>query len=59
MTHAVQCMHVSLYICTCIVLRGVLTSILQESQGLTTYAFVILLDISTQADFQVDGYHGC
>ena len=28
--------------CTCIVLRGVLTSLLQESQGLITYAFVML-----------------
>ena len=33
----------SLYICTCTTLRGVLTSVLQESQGLTTYAFVMLL----------------
>ena len=31
------------YIYTCIALRGVLTSVLQESQGLTTYAFVMLL----------------
>ena len=31
------------YICTCIALRGVLTSLLQESQGLITYAFVMLL----------------
>ena len=30
-------------ICTCIALRGVLTSLLQESQGLITYAFVMLL----------------
>ena len=29
--------------CICIALRGVLTSVLQESQGLTTYAFVMLL----------------
>ena len=29
--------------CTCITLRGVLTSVLQESQGLTTYAFVMFL----------------
>ena len=28
--------------CTCIILRGVLTSVLQESQGLITYAFVML-----------------
>ena len=28
---------------TCIALRGVFTSVLQESQGLTTYAFVMLL----------------
>ena len=34
-------MHV--HACTCIALRGVLTSVLQESQGLTTYAFVMLL----------------
>ena len=27
----------------CITLRGVSTSVLQESQGLTTYAFVMLL----------------
>ena len=32
-----------IYLCTCIALRGVLTSLLQESQGLITYAFVILL----------------
>ena len=32
-----------LYICTCIALKGVLTSLLQESQGLITYAFVMLL----------------
>ena len=31
------------YICTCIALRGVLTSLLQESQGLIKYAFVMLL----------------
>ena len=31
------------YICTCIALRGVLTSLLQESQGLLKYAFVMLL----------------
>ena len=30
-------------ICTCIALRGVLTSLLQESQGLITYAFFMLL----------------
>ena len=35
--------------CTCIALRGVLKSVLQESQGL----------ISTHADFQVDGYQFC
>ena len=29
--------------CTCITLRGVLTSVLQESQGLTTNTFVMLL----------------
>ena len=28
---------------SCIALRGVLTSLLQESQGLITYAFVMLL----------------
>ena len=28
---------------TCIALRGVFISVLQESQGLTTYAFVMLL----------------
>ena len=28
---------------SCIALRGVLTSVLQESQGLITYAFVMLL----------------
>ena len=33
----------AIYICTCIALRGVLTSLLQESQGLITYAFVMLL----------------
>ena len=30
-------------ISTCIALRGVLTSLLQESQGLIKYAFVMLL----------------
>ena len=35
--------HRYIYICTCIALRGVLTSLLQESQGLITYAFVMLL----------------
>ena len=46
--------------CTCIALRGVLTSALQESQGLTTNTFVMLLlvMISTHAELQVDGYHG-
>ena len=29
--------------CTCITLRGVSTSVLQESQGLTTNTFVMLL----------------
>ena len=29
--------------CTCIALRGVSTSVLQESQGLTIHAFVMLL----------------
>ena len=29
--------------CTCIAWRGVLTSVLQESQGLTMHAFVMLL----------------
>ena len=29
--------------CTCIALRGVSTSVLQESQGLTTNTFVMLL----------------
>ena len=28
--------------CTCIALRGVLTSVLQELQGLTTYDFIML-----------------
>ena len=31
------------HLCTCIALRGVLTSLFQESQGLITYAFVVLL----------------
>ena len=39
--------------CTCIALRGVLIS--QESQGLTIY---VSNDTSTDADFEVDGYHG-
>ena len=53
MTHAtiyVQCMYYActfkmklLYICIYITLRGVLTSLLQESQGLTIYAFAMLL----------------
>ena len=35
---------IAIYICTCIALRGVLTSLFQESQGLIiTYAFVMLL----------------
>ena len=48
------------YTCTCILLRGVLTltSVLQESQGLTT-CVSISDDISTHANVQVDGYHGC
>ena len=33
--------HYNMY--TCIALRGVFTSVLEESQGLTTYAFVMLL----------------
>ena len=37
---------------TCIALRGVFTSVLVESQHISD-------DISTHADFQVDGYHGC
>ena len=46
---------------SCIALRRVLTSV---SQGLATNTFVMLLqcisdDISTHANFQVDGYHGC
>ena len=36
-----------------IIMTGALTSVLQESQGLTVTAFVILL----HADFQVDDYH--
>ena len=32
-----------LYVYTCIALRGVLTLLLQESQGLITYAFLMLL----------------
>ena len=58
MMHATTCMYVQCmyyahtlkmklrncyYICTSIALRGVLTLLLQESQGLTTYAFVMLL----------------
>ena len=31
------------HVYTCIALRGVFTSVLEESQGLTTYAFVMLL----------------
>ena len=34
---------IAIYICICSALRGVLTSLLQESQGLITYAFVMLL----------------
>ena len=30
-----------------------------ESQGLITCEVAISDDISTHADFQVDGYHGC
>ena len=33
----------SLYTCTCIALRGLLTLVLQESQGLKTYEFDMLL----------------
>ena len=50
LTIYVQCMYYArtyiqneTVITTCIALRGVLTSVLQESQGLTTYAFVMLL----------------
>ena len=32
-----------IYVYTCIALRGVLTLLLQESQGLITYAFLMLL----------------
>ena len=41
--------------CTCIALRGMLTSVLQESQGLTTNTSygAISDDISTHADFQL------
>ena len=35
--------YVTIHMYTCIALRGVFTSVLQESQGLTTYAFVMLL----------------
>ena len=38
-------------------LREVLTSVLQESQGLRINAFVLLL-LSLHADFQVDSYNG-
>ena len=38
-----QIFYLLVYICTCIALRGVLTSLLQESQGLIKYAFVMLL----------------
>ena len=34
---------IAIYICTCIALRGVFTSLLQELQGLITYALVMLL----------------
>ena len=34
---------ITLHMYTCIALRGVFTSVLEESQGLTTYAFVMLL----------------
>ena len=41
----------------------IITSVLQESQGLTTYVcfcyVAISDDIATHADFQVDGNHGC
>ena len=50
MTHAFICMYsartyyvITIHMYTCIALRGVFTSVLQESQGLTTYAFVMLL----------------
>ena len=33
---------VKVCICTCITLRGVLTSVLQELQGLTTHDFIML-----------------
>ena len=36
-----------------------LTSVLQESQGLSFSNVAISDDISTHANFQVDGYHGC
>ena len=34
---------ITIHMYTCIALRGVFTSVLEESQGLTTYAFVMLL----------------
>ena len=40
----------SLYTVTCIALRGVSTSVLQESQGLTMNAFVILLLVMISLD---------
>ena len=34
---------ITIHMYTCIALRGMFTSVLEESQGLTTYAFVMLL----------------
>ena len=34
---------ITVHMYTCIALRGVFTSVLEESQGLTTYAFFMLL----------------
>ena len=43
--HSNPYIHSTIYCvtCTCITLRGVSTSVLQESQGLTTNTFVMLL----------------
>ena len=41
--HSNPYIHSTAVKCTCITLKGVLTSVLQESQGLTANTFVMLL----------------
>ena len=45
---------------TCIAFRGELTSVLHTGVNNIFFCYIAISDdISTHADFQVDGYHGC